>query len=264
VSAEVDASTRNPYPPGFQDIKSRLDFWVSRVNTPAFIAGDPVQFPRAYSRAADIEAAAFLAAVIAWGRRESILRSAKRMFHLMGKSPHDYIMSGGWKKLGTSCVHRTFSGTDLAYFCRGLRACFRKYGSLEKLFSGAGDMFDGITLFRKTMAQGNAGKYTRHIASPEKNSACKRTHLALRWLVRDDGIVDLGLWKSIAPSRLYIPLDVHVARTSRSLGLLQRKSNDRKAVEILTAGLRGFCPEDPVKYDFALFGIGSEKDKIEE
>jgi uncharacterized protein (TIGR02757 family) len=246
----------------FTDIKTRLDFWTARTNTPAFIADDPVQFPRRYSAPRDIEAAAFLAATIAWGRRDIILRSARRMFGLMGGSPYDYLMSGGWKKLGNSCVHRTFFETDLAYFCRGLAACFQTYGSLEKLFSGERDIFEGIARFRKAVAQGNSGKYTKHIADPQKNSACKRMHLALRWLVRDDGIVDLGLWKSIPPARLCIPLDVRVARVSRGLGLLERKSSDRKAVEILTARLREFCPEDPVKYDFGLFGMGGEDEGI--
>jgi uncharacterized protein (TIGR02757 family) len=240
----------------FKAIKARLDFWVARTNTPAFIDGDPVRFPRSYSALRDIEVAAFLAAAIAWGRRDIILRSARRMFDLMGASPYDYVMSGGWKKLGGACIHRTFFETDLAYFCRGLGACFRAYGSLEKLFSGAGDIFEGIALFRKNMARGNAGEYTRHIADPDKNSACKRMHLALRWLVRDDGIVDLGVWKKMSPARLCIPLDVSVARSSRSLGLLARKSNDRKAVPELTANLRKLCPEDPVRYDFALFGMG--------
>jgi uncharacterized protein (TIGR02757 family) len=249
-----------------KDIKARLDFWAKRTNTPEFAAGDPVQFPRRYSRAADAEAACFLVSVIAWGRREMILRSAQRMLGAMGGSPYDYIMSGGWKKLcagknaggGRVCVHRTFFEDDLAYLCRGLRACLRKYGSLEKLFADAGDIFTGIALFRKTLARGNAGLYTKHVADPDKNSACKRINLALRWLVRRDGIVDLGLWKTISPARLYIPLDVHVARNARRLGLLERGSNDRKAVEILTARLREFCPEDPVKYDFALFGMGAE------
>jgi uncharacterized protein (TIGR02757 family) len=246
-------------PENFAGIKARLDFWAARSNTPEFIAADPVQFPRGYSRAGDIEVSAFLASVIAWGRRDSIVRSARRMFQAMGESPHDYVMSGGWKKLGRSCIHRTFFETDLAYFCRGLAACYRKYGSLEKIFSDAKDIFDGITFFRKTIARANAGKYSKHIADPDKNSACKRINLALRWLVRDDGVVDLGLWKSVSPARLYIPLDVHVARVSRRLGLLERTSNDRKAVEILTARLREFCPEDPVKYDFALFGMGREE-----
>jgi uncharacterized protein (TIGR02757 family) len=245
------------------ELKSLLDEWVARTNTPAFIETDPVQFPRRFSAPQDVEIAAFLAATIAWGRRELILRSARRMFSLMGQSPYDYVMSGGWKKLKTACIHRTFFEKDLACFCRGLRACYTRYGSLENLFSAAGDIFDGIGVFRQTMAEGNSvpggkktGVFSKHVSNPGGNSACKRLNLALRWLIRNDGIVDLGLWKTPPPSRLYIPLDIHVARTARSLGLLQRKSSDRKAVENLTEKLREFCPEDPVKYDFALFGIG--------
>jgi uncharacterized protein (TIGR02757 family) len=192
------------------------------------------------------------------------------MFQIMGESPYDYVISGGWKKLKKACIHRTFFGHDLAYYCKGFRACYTQYGGLEKLFASANDIFDGIKLFRQIMAAGNvaaSGKkpkdggvavYSKHVANPEKNSACKRINLALRWLVRGDGIVDLGLWKSVSPAKLYIPLDLHVSRTARKLGLLERKSNDRKAVEILTGKLREFCPEDPVKYDFALFGIGME------
>jgi uncharacterized protein (TIGR02757 family) len=264
-----------------QKLKTLLDAWVSRTNTPAFIDSDPVQFPRGYAAREDREISAFLAATIAWGRRDLILRSARRMFALMGRSPYDYVMSGGWKKLPAACVHRTFFGKDLAYYCKGLLACYTLCGSPERLFASSGEIFEGIRLFRQTMAMANAapagktasrtarGKagrgetetaavYSKHSANPEANSACKRINLALRWLVRDDGIVDLGLWKSVSPSRLYIPLDIHVGRTARRLGLLERKANDRKAACELTAKLREFCPEDPVKYDFALFGLGME------
>ena len=254
-------------------VRRFLDSWATRVNTPEFIKSDPVCFPRQYSRANDIEVAAFLTATIAWGRRDLILRSAERMFGLMGKHPFDYVVSGGWKTLESACVHRTFFENDLAYYCKGLAACYRKYGSLERIFSSAWDIFDGIAAFRREMALANAGPsdsgakkarspgipvYSKHIADPDAGSACKRINLALRWLVRRDGIVDLGIWKSISPSRLCIPLDVHAGRTARSLGLLMRSQDDRKAVEELTIHLRTFCPEDPVKYDFALFGIGIE------
>jgi len=158
------------------------------------------------------------------------------------------------------CIHRTFFEDDLWYFCRGFRLCYTQYGSLETLFASAGGIWEGIALFRETMALGNAGPanvpfYSKHIANPASNSACKRLHLALRWLVRREGPVDLGLWKKISPSSLYIPLDLHVGRTARRLGLLDegRKTNDKKAVISLTEKLRAFCPEDPVKYDLALF-----------
>jgi len=254
-------------------LKRKLETWYGKINRPEFIPADPVQFPRCYSNRADIEITAFLAATIAWGRRDLILRSAERMFALMGESPAAFVMDGVYRTLKAGCVHRTFFEDDLKYFCKGFKHCYKKYGSLEKLFVSANDIFDGIKLFRQTMAEGNAaasGKgvkdgeppaYSKHVANPDKNSACKRINLALRWLVRGDGIVDLGLWKSVSPAKLYIPLDLHVSRTARKLGLLERKSNDRKAVEILTGKLREFCPEDPVKYDFALFGIGMEGSK---
>ena len=226
-----------------------------------FIVHDPVQFPRRYAKQADVEIAAFLAATIAWGRRDIILRSAERMFALMEPSPAAFVMDGNYRKLKDRCVHRTFFEDDLKYFCRGFRSCYAKYGNLEKLFlkgmEGGGTVWEGIALFREEMALTNGGCYTKHIAGPGvdsgNGSACKRLHLALRWLVRP-GQADIGIWKNIPPSALYIPLDVHVARTARRLGLLERKANDKKAVLELTENLRKFCPEDPVKYDFALFG----------
>ena len=180
----------------------------------------------------------------------------------MGKSPASFVMSGNYRELKDCCVHRTFFEKDLLYFCRGFRACYAKYGSLEEVFAqgmaNGGTVWDGIALFRKEMAAGNGDRYTKHIANPGGElgggSACKRINLALRWLVRP-GPVDLGIWKKIPAAALYIPLDVHVARTARKLGLLNRKSNDKKAVIELTEKMREFCPKDPVKYDFALFGL---------
>ena len=239
-------------------LKKELDRWREKTERPEFIAADPVQFPRRYHKRADVEIAAFLAAAIAWGRRDLILRSTERMLALMGKSPAAFVMAGLWKPKNR-CVHRTFFEKDLRYFCRGLRSCYAKYGSMEKLFArgmaDGGSIWDGIALFREEMAAANEGRYTKHIANPE-TSACKRINLALRWLVRP-GPVDLGIWKKIPAAALYIPLDVHVARTARSLGLLKRKSNDKKAVIELTGKLRELCPQDPAAYDFALFGMGN-------
>jgi len=193
------------------------------------------------------------------------------MFALIGKSPFSYITSGGYKNLKNKNIHRTFFESDLKYFCIGFEHCYAKYGNLEKLFAGAGNVWEGMAMFREEMAKGNKGRYLKqHISDPgipkvrvnglarkkESNgSACKRFNLALRWLVRG-GPVDLSLWKSIKPASLYIPLDVHVTRTAQKLGLLKRKSNDKKAVIELTERLREFCADDPVKYDFALFGMG--------
>jgi uncharacterized protein (TIGR02757 family) len=235
------------------------DFCRSPVLVKEFIAHDPVQFPRRFPKRADIEIAAFLTATIAWGRRDLIIRSAQKMFSLMAPDPAAFVMAGDYRKFKTRCVYRTFFEDDLKYFCRGFKSCYTKYGSLEKIFSSAPDIWQGIALFREEMATANKGRYSKHIADPgaadRSGSACKRINLALRWLVRH-GPVDMGLWKSITPASLYIPLDLHVARTSRRLGLLKRKSNDKKAVIELTNKLREFCPEDPVKYDFVLFNIG--------
>jgi uncharacterized protein (TIGR02757 family) len=240
----------------------KLDSWYEKICVKDFIKDDPVQFPRRYTKKEDVEIAAFLAATIAWGRRDLILRSAERLFALMGKSPFSYITSREYKNLKNKNIHRTFFEGDLKYFCMGFEHCYAKYSSLEKLFAGTENTWEGIALFREEMAKGNKGRYSKHISNPgafsgkESNgSACKRLNLALRWLVRK-GPVDLGLWKSIKPASLFIPLDVHVARTARKLGLLVRKSNDRKAVVELTEKLRTYCADDPVKYDFALFGMG--------
>ncbi|MDR2965698.1 MAG: TIGR02757 family protein [Treponema sp.] len=240
-------------------LKQELDKIYKKVCTPAFINDDPLQFPHYYKKRNDIEIAVFLSAAIAWGNRKMIINSCKKMFALMGKSPYEFVMSGEYKKLKNKNIHRTFFETDLKYFCNGFKYCYDKYKNLENLFLRASApahelIWNGLVLFRKEMAKGNRGLYSKHISDPEK-SACKRLNLALRWLVRPKP-VDLGLWKNIKPNALYIPLDVHVARTARKLGLLTRKSNDKKAVIELTENLRNFCPKDPVKYDFALFGIG--------
>ena len=252
------------------EIKTELERLYREINRPEFIPQDPVKFPHRYDPGPDREIAAFLAAAIAWGRRDLILRSAERMFGLMGKSPYTFVMEGNYRRpkdrLRGLCLHRTFFEDDLYYFCRGFRACYTQYGSLEALFASAGNIWDGISLFRETMARANSGKakqtvYTKHIANPGSGSACKRLNLALRWLVRREGPVDLGLWKTFSPSCLFIPLDLHVGRAARYLGLLggERSANDKKAVISLTEKLRELCPEDPVKYDLALFGYSMLK-----
>ena len=245
-----------------KNIKDYLDELVAKNNTEAFIKDDPVQFPHRYSDLRDIEIVSFLVATIAWGNRKMILNSANKMLEMMGKSPYDYVMSGGWDKLeDEKCVHRTFFGRDLKYYCKGFQALYKNDSpTLEDIFyNEEGDVWKGIENFRDLIAKAN-GCTSKHIsnpccAEPKKGSACKRLHMALRWLVRNDGIVDLGVWKRLKPKDLMIPLDVHVARVSRELSLIDRKSNDRQTVEMLTAKLREFDPEDPVKYDFALFGV---------
>jgi uncharacterized protein (TIGR02757 family) len=241
------------------DLKGFLDEWVCKINVPAYIETDPVQFPLNYSHLPDREVAAFLTATITWGNRKMILQSARKMFAKMGTSPFDFIMSEGYAQLGSGNIHRTFFERDLVYLCKGLRACYLEFDGLESVFAGKPSLWDGIDTFRNTLAAANDDVFSKHVSNPNTNSACKRLHLALRWLVRKDGIVDLGDWSSISPAELYIPLDVHVGRVSRSLGLLSRNQNDKKSVESLTEILRGFNPHDPVAYDFALFGIGESR-----
>lgn len=243
-----------------EDIKGYLDSLVAKNNTEAFIKDDPVQFPHRYSSIQDIEIVSFLVATIAWGNRKMILNNSNKMLAITGNSPYDYVMSDGWKKLEPDkCIHRTFFNSDFIYYCKGLKSIYQKHSTLEDLFAISSNTWEGIQHFRNLMTEAN-GETSKHISNPscdnrKKGSACKRLHMALRWLVRNDGIVDLGIWKRLSPKDLMIPLDVHVARVSRNLGLVERKSNDRLTVEMLTSKLKDFDENDPVKYDFALFGV---------
>lgn len=252
----------------FEELKDRLNLAAEQFNTPDFIETDPIQFPRKYSLKQDVEISALLTATITWGKRSIILKSAAKMHQIMGSSPFDYIMEEGYEKLEQSNIHRTFFEDDMAYLCRGLNAIYQKQESCESLFSslpaGKDRVWDGINSFRTIIREANGelpDKSMKHVSNP-KSSACKRLHLALRWLVRNDGIVDIGLWKDISPAELQIPLDVHVIRTAHTLRILTRKQNDRKAVEELTTTLQKFNAKDPVLYDFALFGIGESKSDI--
>ena len=249
-------------------IKAALEAKAVQYNCVEFIANDPISFPHSFSRKEDIEIVALLASIIAWGNRKMILRSGNRMFReIMQSHPFEYVMSGEWESLDDRMnIHRTFFAADFKYICRGLKAIYTRYGSMEPLFVGC-STWDGIDNLRRELASANGGTSTRHISNPipTKNkpaSACKRMHMMLRWLCRKDGIVDLGIWDSVHPSQLMIPIDVHVARTARLLGLVTRKQNDRRTVEELTARLREFSPDDPVRYDFALFGVGEAGDSF--
>ncbi|MDR2025935.1 MAG: TIGR02757 family protein [Prevotellaceae bacterium] len=243
------------------DVKAVLDEYSAKINVPAFIDSDPVQFVHRYGLLQDIEVAGILSAINAWGRRDMILRDVNRILDITGKSPYDFVMSADLNLLSDNkSLHRTFKVSDLGYICRGLKKVYSKYSSMEEYFAGK-NMFDGIESFRTEIVAANEPgcSSSRHLSNPAAGSACKRLHLFLRWMVRNDGIVDLGLWKNISPSELFIPLDVHVGRVSRSLGLISRKQNDRKTVEELTSVLKKLNPEDPVLYDFGLFGIGERK-----
>lgn len=251
-----------------EHLRAVLDDKFARYNCKEFIADDPVSFPHSFTRREDIEISAFLASIIAWGNRRMILASGKKMFFgIMHSAPYDYVMSGEWELLDDSInIHRTFFVRDFKYICRGLRSIYAKYGTMESLFVGC-SVWDGIENLRSVIAAANGGVTTRHISNPvaqkgKPASACKRMHMMLRWLCRKDGVVDLGIWSAVSPANLMIPLDVHVARTARLLGIISRKQNDRKTVEELTDRLRRLSPDDPVKYDFALFGVGEAGDNF--
>ena len=251
-----------------EHLRTVLDDKFTHYNCKEFIKNDPVSFPHSFTRREDVEISALLASVIAWGNRKMILSSGRKMFcDIMHSAPYDYVMSGEWEELDDRLnIHRTFFACDFKYICRGLRSIFSKYGTMEALFMSC-SVWDGIENLRRAMAEANGGAATRHISNPvaqkgKPASACKRMHMMLRWLCRKDGVVDLGIWQGVSQAELMIPLDVHVARTARQLGLVTRKQNDRRTVEELTAQLRKLSPDDPVKYDFALFGVGEAGDSF--
>lgn len=249
-----------------EDIRELLDSEAKRINNVSFIGSDPVQFPRRFSRLQDIEISGLLSAIIAWGNRKMICRDADRMLSLMDNEPYKYVMDEGYEDLNPDMnLHRTFFGRHFQYFLRGLRRIYRDYGSLDAFSTAvrAGESnapsWKLVAEMQKIMSEENGGATCSQCLPVNlDNTALKRINMALRWFVRDDGIVDMGVWKSIPKSKLFIPLDVHVGNISRNLGLLTRKANDRKSTEQLTELLRTLRPEDPVVYDFALFGIGIE------
>ncbi len=245
------------------ELRELLDSEAARINSPEFIGSDPVQFPRLFERQQDIEIAGLLSATIAWGNRKMICRNCEKLLSWMEHRPYDFVMGEGYEDLPDGNVHRTFFVENLKHYLRGLRRIYSNHSTLDEFSASRGvgeseaPAWKLVEEMSREFAAANGGECdSRCLPGNLKGTALKRINMALRWFVRDDGIVDLGIWKSIKPSRLYIPLDVHVADVSRQLGLLDRKSNDRRAVEELTARLREFRPDDPAIYDYALFGIG--------
>ena len=247
-------------------MRDLLDREAARINSPEFIGADPVQFPRRFERQQDVEIAALLCASIAWGNRKMICADCEKMLRLMDHQPYDYMMDRGYEELPDMNIHRTFFARDLRAFLRGLRAVYARHATLDD-FSASIRAGESETPSWTLVEALNAVLREENRDHPEANlsrclpqnlatTALKRVNMALRWLVRDDGIVDMGLWRSVSPSKLYIPLDVHVGNTARQLGLLTRRADDRRSAVELTAALRRFNPADPVIYDFALFGIG--------
>ena len=250
------------------EIKELLDFEATRINHVDFIKDDPVQFPRRFERLQDIEIAAVLSATIAWGNRTMICNNCNKMLGLMDNQPYNYVMDKGYEELPDMNIHRTFFARNLRYFLRGLNRIYTKHGSLHDFAKSVGisnSEFPSWKLVenmnRLLIHANNGEKDSRCLPGNLENTALKRINMALRWLVRDDGIVDMGVWNVIKPSQLFIPLDVHVGNVSRDLGLLTRKGNDRKATIELTLELRKMRPDDPVWYDYALFGIGINNKK---
>lgn len=246
------------------NIEQFLESKTTEYNRPAFIAEDPVSIPHNFSRKEDIEISGFLTALISWGRRPAILKSAQKLMQLMDNAPYEFISRTNDEDLKrlTDFVYRTFNSSDLLFLVQAVRRIYLEQGGLENVcvtcFRETGSVKGLITGLRNELLKtSHLSRSEKHIAAPEKGSAAKRINMFLRWMVRrDDNGVDFGLWKKIPPSALMIPLDVHSGNTARKLGLLQRKQNDWKAVEELTRALRNFNSEDPVKYDFALFGTG--------
>jgi len=249
-----------------RDLKAFLDEKVELYNRPQFIADDPIQIPHRFTKLQDVEIMGFWTAILAWGQRKTIINKANELVELMDGAPHDFMVnhSESDRKRFLDFKHRTFQVTDTLYFLEFLQYFYKKNNSLETAFTQFFDDNDetverALTGFHDLFFSLDVAptRTRKHIATPVRKSSCKRLNMFLRWMVRDDDKgVDLGLWKGIKPAQLLMPLDVHVERVGRSLGLINRKQRDWKTVLELTQGLREFDPEDPVKYDFALFGIG--------
>ena len=246
-----------------EELKIFLDEKVELYNNPNFIESDPIQIPHLFSLKEDIEIAGFLSATIAWGNRKMIIKNSLRMIQLMGNSPYDFVMSHQDYQLEElqNFVHRTFNGQDFISFIKGLQHIYKNHDGLENVFlrhQGENSMQNSIHEFKKIFFEiDHQYRTQKHISDPLNNSAAKRINMFLRWMVRQDSKgVDLGIWKNISPSLLSCPLDVHSGNVARKLGLLTRKQNDAKALFELDNKLRELDTNDPVKYDFALFGLG--------
>lgn len=246
--------------PDQRQLKRLLEQKYRQYHVRGFIDSDPIAIPHRFTKKEDIEIAGFFAATIAWGNRKAILSSGDRLMLLMDNAPHDFVLhhsAGDLRKLKTF-GHRTFMAEDAIFFIRALRNIYEKHGGLETTFSSGvhNDLLSRIVQFRELFfSLPHPLRVEKHVSNPLKKSTAKRICMFLRWMVRE-GPVDFGIWKSIGADQLALPLDVHTGRVSRSLGLLKRKQNDWQSVQEVTAVLRQFDPHDPVKYDFALFGMG--------
>ncbi|HLU85021.1 MAG TPA: TIGR02757 family protein [Vicingaceae bacterium] len=243
------------------EIYQLLEEKFIQFNQTSFIENDPISIPHLFSAKEDIEIAGFLAATIAWGQRKTIVTNARKMIQLMDDAPYDFILHHEDKDLWRlkGFVHRTFNSEDFEFFVKALQHIYINHGGLESVFArNAENMQQSIHYFKKVFFEiEHPQRSTKHIADPLKKSSAKRINMFLRWMCRNDKSgVDFGIWKSISPKHLMCPLDVHSGNVARKLGLLTRTQNDWQAVEELTYQLRKFDKNDPVKYDFSLFGLG--------
>lgn len=250
-------------------IKDFLDEKVIQYNQPEFITLDPISIPHRFSKKQDIEISGFFAAILAWGQRKTIINKCLELFSLMDNAPHDFLLNHGEEDLKSllNFKHRTFNEVDTLYFVHFLSWYYKRFESLEDAFligqTGQTDSMESIlTRFHEFFFSlpDAPSRTKKHIATPVRKAACKRINMYLRWMVRDDDKgVDFGLWKRIKPAQLICPCDLHVDRVGRKLGLITRKQTDWQTALELTERLREFDPVDPVKYDFALFGLGVEE-----
>lgn len=244
------------------ELKEFLDNKFEQYNQKIFIESDPIQIPHEYKLKQDIEIAAFLTSIIAWGQRKTIIKNAKIMMENLDNSPYDFITNSSDKEIeNLHAMHRTFNAIDFRYFIKRLKELYDKFNDLETVFcltDNKLNMHHSIHNFKKVFFNSNyPNRTTKHLSDPYKGSASKRINMFLRWMVRiDNNGVDFGIWSKISKSILSCPLDVHSGNVARKLGLLNRKQNDHKAVLELDKNLRKLDKTDPVKYDFALFGLG--------
>ena len=248
----------------FEEVRKLLDKAVGLYNHVDFIKNDPIQIPHRFSRKEDIEIAGFLSASIAWGQRKSIIKNANLLMDLMDNSPYQFLMEEKEFVRFNRFVHRTFNGIDCLFFLNSLKNIYQNYGGLEQVFTDGFQknetIFGALHHFRNLfLNMPHEARSRKHLSDVTTNSAAKRLNMFLRWMVRkDDTGVDFGLWRNIPMSALMLPLDVHTGDVGRALGLISRKQNDWKTVEEITGILRTFDAQDPIKYDFALFGMGIE------
>ncbi|MFW5944236.1 MAG: TIGR02757 family protein [Bacteroidota bacterium] len=247
------------------DLKAFLEEKYHQYNCRRFIATDPIQIPKIFEEPEDIEIAGFLTATIAWGQRKTIINNMHKLLQRMDYKPFDFVMNAGKPELESlrNFKHRTFNGADCIFFIRALKHIYRNHRGLRHVFENVyrdkGGIEAALITFRETFFELPAPQRThKHVADISKNASAKRLNMFLRWMVRSDKEgIDFGIWEGISPKDLFIPLDVHSGNVARKLGFLTRKQNDWKAVLELTGNLREFDPLDPVKYDFALFGLGA-------